>query len=371
MNDDTPGRGKNIQDDESGQRNMWSMLDADPHPHEAQPPSAPEEVDEAPISFAEEEEDAVTAELTAAEIARREKMRNLLESDPAAMKAREAVGQQKKSRSPILLVLALVLVVCAGALWLINSTRPLPEPKQAVVLPPPVKKMPIPQRPEAPPVKVAVQEKQAAQPAPVAKVKPEPVAKKAPPVETTAAEMAPKAATTEMVAPAKSAVAVAAKPAAAAQAPQMAKIYKLTVGPLVSKTILEDATKGLDELGLKPAQSSGKGLVPMLRVLVGVYPAEVAEQRLAQLQTRVKSAFLLPDGDGKALYAASFFEEERAKEYQQDLLKWQIQTKLVKTELTMKGTLLVFDQLSERQSAELVTLFRSRGMMVQTEEVSH
>ena len=93
----------------------------------------------------------------------------------------------------------------------------------------------------------------------------------------------------------------------------------MRIGPFLSKSTLETAKERLLALGYRPEQTTGRGPVPMIRLLEGVYPAEEARRQLATFKKTVRSAFILPQGEQWALYAGSFYAPERAERLRRTL----------------------------------------------------
>lgn len=141
--------------------------------------------------------------------------------------------------------------------------------------------------------------------------------------------------------------------------------YTVIVGPFINDASLNKADAILSELGLQAQKESGRGMVPMIRLEEGIYPPDQAKKRLIDLRKVIKSAFLLPNGTQKALYAGSFFEEERALQLQSRLKKKHIDVKLVQTEIAMDGTLLIALKADQQTAGEFAQHIRERGLNVQ------
>ncbi|MFK5927800.1 MAG: hypothetical protein QM483_14330 [Desulfuromusa sp.] len=142
-------------------------------------------------------------------------------------------------------------------------------------------------------------------------------------------------------------------------------LFTVTVGPFVNTVELEQATNQLQELGLKPQKKTGRGLVTMIRLLEGIYPAEEARMHLAALKQDVKSAFLLPNGDGLAVYAGSFHQEDRARQMQGDLAQKKVNVTLVDSRISMNGTMLVALQADQQTAGEVAAHISSFGLQTQ------
>ena len=145
-------------------------------------------------------------------------------------------------------------------------------------------------------------------------------------------------------------------------------LYSVLVGPFINGEELEAANRQLGELGFRPQMQSGHGKVTMLRLLDGVYQVEEGRKRLAALRQYVDSAFLLAEGEKLAVYAGSFHNQDRANVLRDDLAGKGIKVRIVSSEISMDGTMLVAiqaDQQTAKQVAEHISKF---GMHVQITE---
>ncbi len=144
-----------------------------------------------------------------------------------------------------------------------------------------------------------------------------------------------------------------------------AKGYQLKVGPFVSKSTLEAATAQLQQMGYQPQVREGRGMVPMIRLQEGIYPAEEARRRLAVLKKKVKSAFILPRGEQRALYAASFHDLERADRLRNKLASQGVKLTPVTSELEMEGKLLILDTADQTTARQAAVAIENAGLRVQ------
>ncbi|SEA53376.1 hypothetical protein SAMN05660420_02348 [Desulfuromusa kysingii] len=142
-------------------------------------------------------------------------------------------------------------------------------------------------------------------------------------------------------------------------------LFTVIVGPLLNTHELEQAIRQLQELGLKPEEKKGRGEVPMIRLLDGIYPPEEARQRLAELRKVVESAFILPSGNGMAVYAGSFHQQERAQRLQADLAAKNINVSFADSLIPMDGTMLLALQADEATAREVATHISSYGLQTQ------
>ncbi len=146
------------------------------------------------------------------------------------------------------------------------------------------------------------------------------------------------------------------------------QLFNVEVGPFINSDGLQSGRQILSDLGLQPEQKKGRGPVHMIRLQYGIYPPEEAQVHLAKLKQSVKSAFLLPQGDKKVLYAGSFFEMERAVKLQAELQEKQIILQAVDAEVVMAGTMLVALQADRKTAQQLADHIRKRGLNVRVVE---
>jgi hypothetical protein len=137
-----------------------------------------------------------------------------------------------------------------------------------------------------------------------------------------------------------------------------AERYAVLVGPFLNAARLAAAAAELDKLGFRAEPTKGRGLVSMIRLQEGVYPADQAHRRLAELNKTVGSAFLLPAGENLALYVGSFSDPARAAILREQLLAKGITVEPVVSEMEMDGKLLLAlqgDLETARQAAETIS----------------
>lgn len=255
--------------------------------------------------------------------------------------ARKGVRQALSSRT-LLLALLLLLVLGGGGYYFLNAPVSPPSPSKPVA---PVK------------AKVKVQP---VTPAPATAVKPSPAPVAVAPVK--GAQSAPKAAATpaagvnpaapasvakKVAAPAATEPTVAATPAAvvkpASPAPVDQKVvaaapaaknpvvtsdarpatrqpFTLSAGSFVSQKNLRAVEKKIRSLGYTPKVQTTYSMVPMTRLLLGVYDDPIAAQaRSRELSKLVPDLFSLKQGDSVALYAGSYQDVDQARRYADQL----------------------------------------------------
>ncbi len=146
---------------------------------------------------------------------------------------------------------------------------------------------------------------------------------------------------------------------------QEVPLFTVTVGPFINTVETQQAVSRLQELGLKPQKTPGRGQVSMVRLLEGVYPAEEARGHLKVLKRVVDSAFLLPDGDHLAVYAGSFHQKNRARNMRDSLADKKINVTLVNSKIILDGTMLTALQADQQTAHEVAAHLSSLGLQTQ------
>lgn len=146
-------------------------------------------------------------------------------------------------------------------------------------------------------------------------------------------------------------------------------LHTVVVGPFISGESLKNAEQTLAELGLQAEKESGRGMVSMIRLQEGIYSSAQAQKRLVKLKKIIKSAFLLPQGTKKVLYAGSFSEKDRALQLQAQLKQKHVDVELVKAEISMNGTLLIALKADQQTAGQLAQHIKERGLNVQVKQL--
>lgn len=227
-----------------------------------------------------------------------------MEEEPPRKGLRQSLSQRN-----LLLILLMLLALGGGAYYYLNS--PLEQAPQPVK---PVK------------AKVAVQP---ATPKPVA-VKPEtpvanvPAPAQAPQAATPAVPEKVTSAPAETVAKAPAPTPAAAPPSEVKSdvvpAPATKQPFTLTVGVFFSKENQQEVEKKIRRLGYTPKVQTISGMVPMTRLLLGIYDDPAAAQaRSQELSDLIPDLFSLQEGENVALYAGSFQNIDQARRYAEKL----------------------------------------------------
>ena len=266
---------------------------------------------------------------------------------------RMAKPRRGLSASTIILALLLLLAVGGGGYYYLNST-PVPMIKSPVVVTNKVK-VPatiVPQsspvataavKPASPNPVVAVAPAKSPQPAPNAKATaavvqaPAPLAKAtapaplvkatapAPLVKATAAAPLAKAPTPAPLAKATAPVAVVLPEAKSevtspvASVPATPQPFTLSAGAFLSQKHLHDMEKKIRRLGYTPKIQTTYRMVPMTRLLIGIYDPAAAEAQRKVLIAQIPDLFTLKQGDKVALYAGSYQSLDAARSFYDQL----------------------------------------------------
>lgn len=289
---------------------------------------------------------------------------------------------KRRQLLPILLG-ALAFVVVAGGTFLYLGSLQEPEPAPAPEVTEAATKKPI-ALPQPPTVETPAGK--AAAPAAPAESEPTPeevVATKAVPAVQPAQEPA-----TEM-APAPEAVApkaepVAAKPAPAEKAQTLmpkaeespkvdgaAEGFTLRVGAYLYDSSAREAEKTVRGLGFEPVQTQIVRPVTMTRLRIGSFPLEEAKRKIEELSEVAPDAFYLNKGGEIVLYAASYFDVDKARVFADQIYAHDV---LVEEETaTVDGTLTVvsFGLFPSREAAqEAAAKANAAGVETQVSRVS-
>ena len=228
--------------------------------------------------------------------------------------------RQALSQRTLLLVLLLLVIGGGGYYFLSTTPVPPPEPPQ----PAPAVKAKVVVQPAAPAPAVAVK------PASTTPVAAAPAKVQQPATPAPAAAVKPASAAPVAAAPVKSpqpAVAAAA-PAAKGEAATSAtpstpvKPFTLSAGTFISQSNLRAIEKKIRGLGYTPKVQSTYSMVPMTRLLLGVYDDPAAAQaRSRELSSLVPDIFSLKQGESVALYAGSYQGIDEARRFADQLYK--------------------------------------------------
>lgn len=142
-------------------------------------------------------------------------------------------------------------------------------------------------------------------------------------------------------------------------------LYSVLVGPYLSSGQLDAAAAELKKLGFAAKQTEGRGVVTMTRLLEGVYPAQQAHRRLAELQKTVKSAFLLPAGGKLALYVGSFADPERASRFKAQLAGQGLRVEPVVSDIEMNGKMLLVVRADRETAGQIAARIAKSGFKTQ------
>lgn len=209
--------------------------------------------------------------------------------------------RQPLSQRTLLLVLLLLLALGGGGYYYLNSISAPPSPEPSA----PVKKR-VSVQPESPvpvvvtPVPVVVTPVQDPQPATA-------MPEQSAPVTKGVAETISPAPDAAAAVPSESKRATASKPA-------VSQPYTLTAGAFVSQKNQREVERKIRRLGYTPQVQTVDSMVPMTRLLLGIYDDPAAAQaRRQELSAQLPGFFALQEGEKVALYAGSFQNLDQAR----------------------------------------------------------
>jgi cell division septation protein DedD len=216
--------------------------------------------------------------------------------------------RQSLSQRTLLLILLLLLALGGGGYYYLNSTAVPPE------VPPPSKpvavKTKVTVQPETPALTPAVNP---SSPAPVTAV-PAKSSQQAPAVKEKVAPVAK----TEAVASTPAPVAAVAAPSEVkseiASLPATRQPFTLTVGAFLNQKHQREVEKKIRRLGYTPKVQTTYSMVPMTRLLLGIYddPAAALARR-KELSAQIPGLFSLQQEGKVALYAGSYQSLNQAR----------------------------------------------------------
>jgi hypothetical protein len=248
---------------------------------------------------------------------------------------RQGLSQRKG-----LLALLLLLALGGGGYYYLNST-PTPPPRAAAPVKSKVVMQPATPAPAVKPVSsspVVAPPAQDSQSAPVVKDPVAPVAKTVtaakPPVSTAA-------------------VAVPAEIKASATTPPVTQPYTLSAGAYLGQEYQRETEKKIRRLGYTPKVQKTYRMVPMTRLLLGLYDDPAAAQaRSRELARLVPDLFSLKQGDRVALYAGSYQSLDQARSFADKLYRHGILVDEETVSLRMPLHKISFGSFSTRAAAE-------------------
>ncbi len=128
--------------------------------------------------------------------------------------------------------------------------------------------------------------------------------------------------------------------------------YTLLAGAYVSPVLLKSAISKVRSLGYQPRTLSDAKTVEMTRVRIGVYAPAEAKAKLAELKKIAPDAFILPEGEQVAVYAASHFDPTAHNAFAERLRQAGVTFDEEKALRKLPMTELFFGEFSDREAAE-------------------
>lgn len=128
--------------------------------------------------------------------------------------------------------------------------------------------------------------------------------------------------------------------------------YTLLAGAYVSPVLLKSAISKVRSLGYQPRTLNDTKTVEMTRVRIGVYAPAEAKAQLAELKKIAPDAFILPEGEQVAVYAASHFDPTAHNAFAEKLRQAGVTFDEEKALRKLPMTELFFGEFSDRKAAE-------------------
>ncbi len=142
--------------------------------------------------------------------------------------------------------------------------------------------------------------------------------------------------------------------------------YTVQVGAFANRLNREEAAEQVRALGFTPVVTPVVKTMPMVRLLIGVFDPVEAKGRVRDLAEAAPDAFYLRRGDSYAVYAASFYDLEKARALEADLRQRGITVTEEPAEVEITLSRLSFGVFSDRKSAEsAISKARSAGLEAQ------
>jgi cell division septation protein DedD len=94
----------------------------------------------------------------------------------------------------------------------------------------------------------------------------------------------------------------------------------------------------------------------MIRLLIGVFPAEEARERLRELAEEDAEAFFLPMGNRVAVYAGSYYSIDAARDFSARLARRGIRAQEESAQVMMTLERVTFGSFNNRAAAEEVAV---------------
>ena len=256
--------------------------------------------------------------------------------------------RQAVSQRTLLLGLLLLLALGGGGYYYLNSS-PAPPPKPAAPVKATVAVQPATPAPATAPI-TAVEIKPVS-PVPAAGT---PVKEQSAPV---AKEQAVPAATTAVGTKTPVPAATAAVPSEVkgevAVAPATRQPFTLSAGAFLAQEHQQEVVKKIRRLGYTPKVQTTYSMVPMTRLLLGVYDNPAAAQaRSRELSALIPQLFSLKQGEKIALYAGSYQDIDQARRFADKLYQQGILADEETVSLRMPLKKISFGSFASRAAAE-------------------
>ncbi len=127
--------------------------------------------------------------------------------------------------------------------------------------------------------------------------------------------------------------------------------YTIQAGAFVDHVHRDQVLAKISQLGYKGKVIPVKKVMPMTRLLIGVYAQDVAEQKVKSLAKTIPGVFSMRRGDGRAVYAGSYYEIDKARIFADELSKQGIVVKEEPAEVELTLSRLRFGSFPDEAKA--------------------
>jgi hypothetical protein len=139
--------------------------------------------------------------------------------------------------------------------------------------------------------------------------------------------------------------------------------YSIHAGTCLLESNRLHAEKIVRSLGFEPELTPERREVEMIRLLIGVFSAEEARERLREVAEEAAAAFILPRGNRVAVYAGSYFSIDEARGFSARLARRGIRAQEEPAQVMMTLERVTFGSFNNRAAArEVAVKARAAGL---------
>jgi hypothetical protein len=142
--------------------------------------------------------------------------------------------------------------------------------------------------------------------------------------------------------------------------PTAERNYFIHAGTYLLESNRLHTEKIVRRLGFEPELTAERREVEMIRLLIGVFPAEEARERLRELAEEDAAAFILPMGNRVAVYAGSYYSIDAARDFSARLARRGIRVQEEPAQVMMTLERVAFGSFKNQAAAEEVA-FKARA----------